>query len=102
MGVIEYRELRGMGADSEDKEETPPLPPPRKSFLHAFLSPRSRASRIMGRGKPPKVDLPPLPPKADLPPLPPPPSRINNNDLWKLVAVGAISGLLVALLKGRK
>lgn len=129
MSWITLSDWRGMGAEDEAADEatatsTPALPV-RKSPLEAMLNARRRMAELkerMERLSPSSrrsssldlddepAPLPPPPPPAAREPLPPPPprpvyvppsqSRIHNADLWKLVAVGALSGLLVSLLTG--
>ena len=122
MSWITLADWSSLGATEDDSTSTltVPLPPAQKSPLEAMLSARRRASEMRARldalspstrsrtststlivRDEEPAPLPPPPAPAPVPVyVPAPPSGITNADLWKLVAVGTISGLIVSMMKG--
>jgi len=116
LGEVEQYEPRAPGGPLDDSMPEA-LPPPRpKTPLEAMLAARRRLAALKDRTSSLRPasrrasdddDLPPMP-MAPMPPAPPQPvylpapepSRINNADIWKLVAVGALSALLASMVKG--
>jgi len=116
LGEVErYEDPRRPGGPLDDSVPQA-LPPRPKTPLEAMLAARRRLAALKDRTSSLRPasrrasdddDLPPMP-MAPMPPAPPQPvylpapepERIHNGDIWKLVAVGALSALLASMFQG--